>query len=143
MNIELLRKIRSSILENPQNFDMSTWFDSEDGCDENLIGRGESCAVLDQCGTTGCIAGWALHLTKSINTGNTFWEQAQKILELSKNQAENLFYVNNWPDKYRDAYNDEAGGDEAKITARRITAFIASNGYDGNYKEEVISHADC
>ena len=46
MNIELIKKIRDQVAPLPDTLDMSSW-----------QGAGEV------CGTTRCIAGWAIHLT--------------------------------------------------------------------------------
>lgn len=70
MNSFLLLKVRQAILDRPYAFDMSTW----------------------DCGTQACIAGWIVRLAGGNMTGiNCVFEEARKLLKLSKEQAGYLF----------------------------------------------------
>lgn len=136
VNIELLEKVRSHILEEPRRLDMEDWIDY-------VAGKPESPA----CGTTGCIAGWAVLLTipeligcASDNSGlpekflDIIWntnEEATRLLDLSEDEETRLFYLDEWPESYRLAYNAARSQDQkASVTASRISLFIQTKGTD-------------
>lgn len=69
MNQELFKKIYDIISASPSEFEMSTWEDSE-----------------EQCGTTRCVAGWAIFLTtgKPLYTPeSSFISMDPSVLELA------------------------------------------------------------
>lgn len=118
MNITLLNQIKEKILQYPDTFNMAWW---------KLYGEG--------CNTTMCIAGHALCL---INAPLNHWGfpacYATEALELTEEQANRLFYSSAWPMPYLKAYNRYALERDprmaAKVAAKRIDHFIATNGQE-------------
>lgn len=113
MNVELLEKIAEVIVEKCGQFDMDTW-------------HGEG------CGTAHCIGGWAEVLTGS-EPGYSLIAKAQLLgigYGLNDSQAGRLFYLDCWPEGFRNAYRDEERDPlaKAKIAADRIRHFIATDG---------------
>lgn len=104
MKIRLLRKVQKAILAEPELFDMS----------ENHK----------------CIAGWAAW----VDTGNlnplTFDQYAQLLgMDDRLMEPERLFYVNNWPKRFRNAYRKAVKPlTRAKVAVARIDDFIATKG---------------
>lgn len=115
MNVRLLRRIQKQILKEPKQFDIDTWFAID--------------SHAPNCGTTACIAGWAIALSKkqtplvaakSIrkNFGRPSilllsWSQAKDIepkarraLELTPAQAERLFHIGGWPDEFVNRHHE-------------------------------------
>jgi hypothetical protein len=70
-------------------FDMSRWFSAEaSGGDDIAIGRGS----LNECGTAGCLAGWAVSTFTKRSVKTFFVEtDAANLLGLSHGQANNVF----------------------------------------------------
>jgi hypothetical protein len=133
MNTKLLHDVKQCILADPSQFHMSHWqIPSENS----------------SCGTTGCIAGWAVWLDKpgernyknnlSIIPHCDIEPTAQQSLGITKWQGNALFFVYGWPEEFRDEYMDIKHDEKltvkqkqkraAKLTARRIEFFI-ENGY--------------
>lgn len=82
MNTELMIKVRDHIVAHPEQHDQATW------------------AEKTECGTTACVAGWALILGSPVDahifdeTGSlppTVAEDAQEILGLTYGQQGALF----------------------------------------------------
>ncbi len=119
MNVKLLKQIRKDILKYPEQFHMASWF--------NLI------PTVPRCGTTACIAGWAVTRTldgdsprKAIQKLNRLIPGCAKIkgyeldagadfssivtglamafLQLEHAQADKLFHVRNWPKDWQEKY---------------------------------------
>lgn len=108
------------------------------------------------CGTTGCIAGWALALECEkptdvygmlgakpssghaghaghaglLNYTSDPQQEAMDLLGLNEYQAGSLFFVGSWPPVYQLRIYDAVTGspDYAIVVADRIQAFIDSNG---------------
>ena len=138
MNVALLEKIIEAIQAQPEKFDMSRWFNRLQDENDNF------------CGTTQCIGGWALVLGMSIdpiediyyteNDGSRLAESAngekqwindiaQKVLDLSFCQADRLFHVMNWNEKFMRDYDDAQTPEEkAAVAVARIRHFIATEG---------------
>lgn len=103
MNVALLKEIRKHILAEPSLLNMDDW----------VMETKQS-----SCGTAGCIAGWACCLVEMKKTGKDFAEvsswfvdkwlgdQGTELLELTERQAEELFYVPNWPRDLSNQYNE-------------------------------------
>lgn len=122
MNIQLLRRIQKVIVKRAKQFNMDTWF--------SLMER-QSRGV--HCGTTACLAGWALTVAsqakrkklfqpllaaKSVdknfgdiklmlggNENHLMCKKGAEVLELNEDQAEKLFYLPNWPQDLHDRYD--------------------------------------
>jgi hypothetical protein len=101
LNVRLLRRVQKHIEAEPRRMKMKLWLD------RNPFERERS--ALPPCGTTACIAGWALilsgkHLRREVN----YLAQGQKILGLTRDEAGNLFVVENWPENFRRKYNTDS-----------------------------------
>ena len=127
MNVELLRKVQKHILEEPKRFDMSTFA-------EWVMGS----KYAPTCGTTACIAGWAVFLGKNVTlsaeTVRMTWtnalgfeDAARELLGINRLQAEKLFYSFEWPQPYRQRF-DEARTfkGKAEAAADRIEHLIGT-----------------
>ncbi len=126
INVELLKRIAQGIVENPTKFQM------------------ESFTRFDRYGCNGgCIAGWAVLLGKG-NDQTTF-ENLHKTVKFDRGISETatkllfqddlfprhlsglpgLFFVCEWPAKFRDAYNQASTtGIKAKVAAEYIHHLI-------------------
>lgn len=116
LNVELLRKIQKHILEEPRRLDMTAWLDA---------------APVDvvPCGTVACIAGWALHLSNtkpgSTTEGGKWSGPARKVLGLSYEEGDKLFYEDNWPAPFATNFcHAEGPKARAKIAVARIDYLI-------------------
>lgn len=143
MNVRLLRRIQREILKEPRRFDMDNYFDMN--------------ALQARCGTSACIAGWALvlkrHPGKPITETNfpklarmaqrgvdrlsygrnaVLEERGIKALGITEEQAERLFYHAGWPQPFERLYSLAAGlhlyQDAAEVACERIEHFIETNG---------------
>lgn len=130
----LLRRVEKRILEEPRRFDMSDWVYPSDG----MWPDGPP------CGTVACIAGWvaldrvpASKLKKMTRReffilGDEFHPRSARArackalgIDPESSVPANLFGVNNWPDKYRIAYNNaRTPKGHAGVAVRRIEHFI-------------------
>lgn len=125
--VELLRAIKQHILEEPKRINMSHW----------LLTGYDSMRHLQEferpaCNTVGCIAGWACFLT-----GNTeasacdVPEEGRRLLGLTNQAADKLFYISGWPDDLTLRYCQSSNQSEyhcvrAQVTAEAIDWFIAN-----------------
>ena len=137
MNVPLLNQVIDAIKADPKRLDMQ-YFVHEKNSEDPEPG----------CGTVGCIAGWAVllknhrrgepmgyvcqRLSKALGQGNSsFPVEAQELLGLSAKQATKLFYLDEWPAPFREAY---ATGNNAKrrvqVTVDRIKHFVKTQGRD-------------
>lgn len=148
MNIALLRKAQAGILKRPELFDMSDWMQAREK-DADDMHKGEAVEV---CGTTCCLAGEVLvqsgYRLKAVQ--NDFGmvldifkgkvlvddasDEAQELLNITGEQARNLFHVENWPAAFSAGYGaaDKNGEHDLKavIAASRIDWFIKTAGTD-------------
>lgn len=135
-NIRLLRRIQQAIVKHHDQFLMSSLFSHflDDGRDAG------------GCGTAGCIAGWALHLTagnkrldKTHGSGygiNSSIKKAGELIGVKTTFKKHimthpLFFADQWPEPFRSKYagaayegttsNNKKG---ARIAAGRIEHFI-------------------
>lgn len=121
MNIELLRRIKQQILQNPELYDQDSWV--------NVHRKTE-------CGTACCIAGWACQLDdirkfKSLineiesykTPGFSIRGTARNLLDLTQNQDTELFIY--WPASYKKRYIYANNARErAAIGAEYIDYFV-------------------
>jgi len=114
MNVKLLRKIKRHILAQPKRFDM------------NFIGTRDMKSFkpnrVPECGTIGCIAGWACALSGKKFSGRI----ARNLLGLDYDQTERLFYDN--PKGFRGMWRGDGKAATAKLAAKRIDLFIKTKG---------------
>jgi hypothetical protein len=132
-NIRLLRRIQRAILNKSNQFQMSSLFSAYlDNCDR-----------AGGCGTAGCIAGWALHLTsrnqrldktsvsrKGVNTlireaGNLLGIPTVNQITAWSQMKHPLFFAEEWPEPFATRYsNARTAKTMARIAASRIEHFI-------------------
>lgn len=125
LNVRLLRKIQKHILEEPKRLDMSVLISSKKN---DLFYHDD---YYPSCNTVACISGWASILSGKRRLGIP---GTAKLLGLGtyscnpSNLAQRVFYVEDWPDKFRVKYNTASSKDNreamAKVTARRIDHLI-------------------
>lgn len=139
MNVKLLRRIQRIIVKRYKQIDMGSWFDTNPDHE------------VPMCGTTACIAGWAVTLhrpslkakpslaakfvhsrSETIGFGQSYYMTtiAVDILGLGCEQAARLFYISNWPEQFHNRILEPNVGTKryAKIVAQRIDHFIATGG---------------
>jgi hypothetical protein len=117
MNIFLLLKVAEAILAEPWHFNMDSW----------------------DCGTTACIGGWACRLSgMPYHETRQLWHYTypKKFLKLSGEEAERLFFDENWPEQFRFSFDNlrdidghiENHEKAVQIAVARIHHFIATEG---------------
>lgn len=129
MNVKLLEQVKGAILKHPENFDMELYAYGTVVADKQ---------APPECGTTACIAGWAIAIhdgvveePQSIGQEMKIWQRAEEVLDLDSEQGRTLFHVSKWPEVFRRGYKcAESDADMAQIAAERIDRFIVSNGRD-------------
>jgi len=111
-HVKLLSEIARRIEKNPELFSMRNWF-----------GQG-------LCGTTACIAGWAITLALGKEkpewiVPTDFKPMAMELLKLNDAQATALFYADRWPYPFNDKWFASLSVNErAQIACDRIRHFI-------------------
>lgn len=129
MNKPLFRKIIKAIRDEPRRFNMGNWIITDDR--------------EAPCGTTACIAGFAVILSKPKYQWKKtaasllsryrksekflFEVEAAKLLRISESQADDLFFVSGWPDRFARRFNNARNREaEAKVVIARIEHFMKS-----------------
>lgn len=116
MNVELLRRIKVHILEEPKRLYMGFWRISN----RDFFKDPDR---MPECGTVACIGGWA-----EVLSGN-FDNNPEATLDITQEQASRLFYESHWPAQFRDWDNRGDGSEKtAHRAADRIEHFIATEG---------------
>lgn len=133
MNIPLLEQAKNAILDEPSRLGMAEYF---------------APSSTSPCGTTACIAGHVIMVDRLREDKKTFrnkkhiksikWfseygmtsgRHAKDLLDLTEGERFKLFHVVNWPEQYRVKYeNARSAESRARITAKRIDCFIATDG---------------
>jgi len=108
MNVELLLKVKERILMHPNQYDMQ-YFHYPPREDPRYW----------NCATTHCIGGWAEVIMDDTDT-------AEKLLNLSEEQATRLFHVDCWPERFF----TEDRWTNTLVAADRIDFFILTEGTD-------------
>lgn len=141
MNVKLLRQVKRHILEEPKRLQMGIWSASaKRQVRQGYMEKDEAPA----CGTTGCIAGWAVILHKAGSRTDflkvlrsirghdyrhVMQPKAIALLELTEAQADSLFFVGDWPGSFEGDYmNCKTPKQRARVTAKRIEHFIRTKG---------------
>jgi len=140
MNIEMLNRVKQTILDEPRKLDMNVFLKRYP---DEMLGRAED---FTPCGTHACIAGWACILDIMDKRGITVEEisrdtirnkddyeneygKAGKILAINRVEQYKLFYLEDWPSEFTKRYDDSKTAQErAEVTAQRIEHFIATDG---------------
>lgn len=136
MNVARLQRIRDHVAATPDVFDMDDWvgrcgtvccFGGHAALDAGYIvvrtsPRPDTFAVYYDITAAGLAS--APHVTW-FNTDPMF----AAALELSKAQADRLFYIDGWPKDFRELFQKaETAAARATIAAKRIDRFIGSGG---------------
>lgn len=135
MNVALLKKIAERIVEHPKFYDQDNW------CEPGWV-KGTGGGGRYGCGTTACISGEACIVTGRVRVRggemilgedfDDFETEGQAALSLTKEEAQRLFFRENWPLtfnlRYMEARDklDYAGA--ACVAAERIAHFIKTKG---------------
>jgi hypothetical protein len=153
--IALLRKVQKTITEEPNRLCMGSW--GQQSTEDTIkVSDYKSGKWIERptpaCGTVGCIAGWTaiLGLPKDelpiiqikgrdmvdVAEIDDVEEKAAELLGLDAQDAQALFYLNNWdivksmgykswPKQFDEAYGKaETAEERAKVTCDRIDYFI-------------------
>lgn len=106
MNTPLLYRVADAIVKHAEAFDMDHF----------------------ECGTTACIAGWAVRLElKSEIAPAPVCGQARKLLQIGLKSSNRLFYLDGWPRNLEVEHSQaKTPAERAQIAARRIHYFIAT-----------------
>lgn len=120
LNLPLIEAVANQIEALPHRFDMCAYITGAHRGDDTDTGMSLAEANVS-CGTTGCIAGWAMMLDSQlanmiVRHDMGFFSIAAKALGMTHAEADILFFRGEWPDKYR-AMDDEEG---AVCMLRRI-----------------------
>lgn len=149
--IELLERVKAAILAEPDHFDMDFWWTvPADGNGIHLDDNG--CWIVDRsrqavpddapllghmsgCGTTACIAGWTVALAgERVRPGALIEYEARRLvgygqdpLHASAHARCPLFYVDDWPDWLKDAFEEaESPAEAAAVACEAIDLWIGS-----------------
>lgn len=122
MNKKLLLEVADAIEANPKHFDMRTWFG------------------ISTCGSTACIAGWAIHLetgkdlevlrSEVIQAGGFIKPEtiARKVLELNEVESNRLFTASLWLKNSETFSKSKSKETKAKIAAEYVRWFVKTDG---------------
>ena len=116
----LLRKVAKHILEEPKRLNMMRFINRK-GDGWPIYGE------YPECGTMGCIAGWAVALsTDELVKYNDIQDRAAKLLGLNPAQQNVLFFYGKWPIEFQKRLlrTEIQTLPYAKVTADRIEHFI-------------------
>jgi hypothetical protein len=145
MNVELLLKVKETILTEPRKFIMGDWAINIEGWRKTRPGDVPlelPDAEYPPCGTVACISGWATIISRYGGDPNKLFEErgvsnpwleedGQEALDLSDREALRLFFESNWPTQFSDRWETARTQQErAQVAADRIDFFIATHGTD-------------
>lgn len=147
MNVKLLRKVQCAILKNPKRFDMGYWFTNSRAFFLNAKTIKAKKKRFENCGAAACIAGWACLLSKDTTNYNSEYRDhtlviARKLLDLTRDQANKLFFDGVWDNPFRSNFiNASTKAEQAKIASAYIDKFISDYCEEEKYKE--ILYYEC
>ncbi len=135
-----LRFIARKIEQSPEHFSMAYWLNNP--LYYNLPGTQSPKEFLNTCGTTACIAGWAVCIyrpkiqiiTRSpgmipkLSQGRAYTVACQE-LDLTESQADILFYAHNWPNSWGERYYRAPSSEKARIAVAFIREFIRTDAF--------------
>ena len=128
INIPLLRQVQAHILKEPFLFDMRAWRNTiTEECLASFalsgIPRRQDIGKHGKCGTSYCIAGWAVTLSGSGRTPG--FGSGKENLSLSEEQADELFHHDNWDYPWNEQYIQATTmTDAAQVACDYIDHFI-------------------
>jgi hypothetical protein len=146
MNVRLLRKIQKYITAVPARYDQNEILaKGTPGTRHGYLWDLNTKQLFPECGTIGCIAGWAVTLYRGQIKRDLdklgYLGSAQRLLKLDDDQAIRLFSAINdrndrndwdtdvWPPKFVEAYNKaKTFKQRAKVASLRIDHFIKTKG---------------
>lgn len=128
INVELLNRVADHIEANYYEFNMDHWMKTHTASWWEKVLAAVGLVKKPFCGTTACIAGWTC--TLSGKRGDNIPAEAQKLLGITLDQAQRLFYVHKWPKQFKKEYISDMSYANvgAWVAAERIRHFIATNG---------------
>lgn len=146
INKKLLLKVRDHVLEAPDKINMGVWARDGDGQIMSYVYPTDDREY--KCASVGCIAGWACLLSpkKVVEHNGVFIDTAAAdFLNISWEQRPRLFYVGDWPLRFRKRLLHDPNGEwgesasenlklkpgtksYARVVAARIDHFIATDG---------------
>lgn len=123
LNVPLLRKIQRAIMQEPKRIVMNDWLI------QNIDDEEDRGLKTPDCGTVGCIAGWAavLHETsdpKNFSAAEGDWPDANTYLGIENGDP--LFYPDQWPFKFQKMLRKHPPQTKAyaRVVCSRIDHFI-------------------
>lgn len=126
MNIELLKKVRAHILEEPKRLFMPGFLARKVSDDD------EGAERYPACGTIGCYAGWIYELSgEHGDEGVKLSMKAADLAGLDHVSANRLFfeYVTGWSEEdNRKLWSGDGTPETAALAAKRLDLFIESGG---------------
>lgn len=126
MNIELLEKVKPSLRKEPRQFNMNRFFYSNPNSN------------IPNCGTSACIAGHTIAVYNNVNlkeareklndrNENNLYDSCEdlaiKLLDLTEEQADRLFFFNKWPLQFQKNHPNNV-----EQACARIDHFIKTEG---------------
>lgn len=137
INRDLLLRVVDYIQEHPEQFDMHTWLTLQTERQSWLMGLFREPNTTLHC----CIAGCAVLLAKECEPERVLGEnvckqdlfrEAAALLNLTRSQAEKLFYECNWPPSYQLRIGDLTPGsvEYANVAVARIKQFVGNNNHN-------------
>lgn len=126
----LLKKVAERIVRNARYFDMDSFY-APNGAE----GDPKGASSREQCGTTACISKVTLDPLFELcpeyqRYEGVNWEaEGAKVLGLTSDQSNRLFYTDFWPENFRERYyRAKSKKVAACVAAERIKHFIKTEG---------------
>lgn len=127
INTALLLEVAQHVETHPEQLDMYTWGKESGEVVGSASLMGETIEIFSNRFTVGCMACRAVLLSGGDMDGNNA-AQAQRVCGLTFEQAQRLFYVENWPEPFKGNFEEHDEDIEGRgwITAERIRHFIGT-----------------
>ena len=121
MNTEPLDLVKKQSQLYPKEFQMSVWRNRVEEDAEH------------PCGVVACIAGHLVINDRGKDTGElncyNFFEEGCRVLDISKEQGDKLFYLDHWPQEYAHIWqNGNTQIEKCEALRKRIDLFVESAG---------------
>jgi hypothetical protein len=127
MNTELLLKVKEAILDSPERFDMSEWYDGRLGWCSTSPGKILNDMTDPACGTVACLAGWCVAISETpVRTREEIEGAAWDALNIASDSQIpfNLFHATRWPSVFNSMLKVEKQP-AAPVAALVIDRFIS------------------